>query len=67
MELQDIIKEARAQGWRVERTKSGHWKFTPPDKTKKPIFTGGTPGDRRALRNHLAQMRRAGFRWPPSK
>ena len=59
-DFRDIVKEAEAQGWRLERTSKGHVKMIPPDKGP-PVFTSGTPGDYRALKNFLGKLRRRGF------
>jgi hypothetical protein len=64
-DIKDIVEAARNQGFRVERTKKGHWVFYSPDTSRKPVFHSGTPGDRRAIDNLLAELRRAGFVWPP--
>jgi hypothetical protein len=64
LELRDLEKAAKAQGWIVTRTKKGHPRFIPPDPAK-PICTfSGTPGDVRAIWNFLSQLRRSGFIWP---
>lgn len=63
MDIRKVVKEAKRQGWRVETTKSGHLKFLPPDRTKRACVFSGTPGDQRAIHNHIAAMRRQGFRW----
>jgi hypothetical protein len=64
MNLRDLEKAARDQGWVVGRTTKGHPRFTPPDLTKRPCLFSGTPGDRRAIHNFLACLRRSGFIWP---
>lgn len=62
-DLKAILEEARRQGWRVELRKGGHYRLYPPSGRGSPITTGSTPGDRRALLNLVARMRRYGFRW----
>ena len=62
MDIKKIAKAAEDQGWTVERTNKGHWRFTPPVGTI--CFFSGTPGDRRAIRNFLSQLRRQNFIWP---
>ena len=57
-ELQEI---ARAQGWRVERTEKGHWRFVPPDKSKRIVVLPGTSVSRSGTRNALADLRRSGL------
>lgn len=61
-----IVKEAQRQGWRFDES-GRHPKLWPPDKTKTAVIVAGTPGDRRARQNLIAEMRRRGFRWPPEK
>lgn len=65
VDLRDLEKAAKRQGWRVDRTKQGHWRFWPPGPTIPPAIFSGTPGDRRAILNFLADLKRKGFRWPP--
>jgi len=64
MNLRDIEKAAKEQGWEVGRTKKGHPRFVPPDPTKEIVIGSGTPSDWRALKNLLAQLKRQGFIWP---
>lgn len=64
MDMRDIERAAREQGWRVERTAKGHVRFVPPDPTMPIVVASGTPGDRRAIRNLLAALRRSGLVWP---
>jgi hypothetical protein len=61
-ELNELLHEARAQGWRVERTASGHYKLYSPT-GHGIVVVGGTPSDRRALAKNVARMRRYGFEW----
>jgi len=56
-----VLEKARDQGWRVDRTKKGHWRFLSPDRTQPPIYFSGTPSDHRSIRNLVAQLRRAGL------
>ncbi len=60
-EIHRLMKLAQDQGWRVEKQAGGHWGFFPKDKRRKPVFTGGTPSDHRAMKNFRAQLRRAGL------
>jgi len=64
MDMKDIEKAAQEQGWRVERTRSGHPKFLHPDPRQGIVIGSGTPGDRRSINNLLAQLKRRGFIWP---
>ena len=58
----DLIDKALAQGWVVEKTTKGHVCFVPADKTKRMVYTSGTPGDWRAYANLRASLRRSGLR-----
>lgn len=64
MDLRDLEKAAKDQGWEVGRTKKGHPKFVPPDRTKKIVVGSGTPSDWRAIMNLLAELKRQGLIWP---
>lgn len=61
-ELTKILKAAEKQGWRVERTKKGHYKLYAPD-GKNIVTAPGTPGRGRAVANLVSQLRRYGFQW----
>ncbi len=65
MDLRDIVREARRQGWKVLPTKGGHLEFRSPQGQR--IFGPSTPSDWRAVRNLLAHLKRGGFEWPPKK
>jgi hypothetical protein len=62
-ENSDVLTAARAQGWRVERTKR-HIRLVPADKTRPAVVGAATPSDRRARRNFIADLRRSGLIWP---
>ena len=62
-EILEVLKEAQDQGWRVVDSSKG-WMLYPPDRSQGPVAVHGTPSDRRALSNMIAEMRRRGFRWP---
>lgn len=64
MDESALERAALDQGWRVERTKRGHRRFVPPDSSRRIVIGSGTPGDRRAVRNLLAQLKREGLVWP---
>jgi hypothetical protein len=61
-ELKELLAAARAQEWRVELGKGGHYKLYAPDGVH-IVLVGGTSSDRRALDNDVSRMRRYGFRW----
>jgi hypothetical protein len=56
-----IEQIALSQGWRVERTEKGHWRFIPPDKSKRIVVLPGTSVSRSGVRNALADLRRSGL------
>ena len=58
-ELKRIIALAIRQGYSVELRNNGHYKFTAP--TGRFIFTSGTPSDRRAIKNILADLKKLGL------
>jgi predicted RNA binding protein YcfA (HicA-like mRNA interferase family) len=64
MNEKEIAQAAKEQGWEIGRTKKGHLRYVPPDPRQPIVIGSGTPGDKRALRNFLAQLKRAGFIWP---
>jgi hypothetical protein len=55
-DLARLLQEAADRGWQVEQTNGSHWKLRHP--TGAVVFTGGTPGCRRALLNFRADLRR---------
>lgn len=60
-DLRDILREARRQGWEIlDRGK--HYKLR---KGNAQVTIAKTPSDWRARQNIIAQLRRAGFEWPP--
>jgi hypothetical protein len=60
-DLEQVRKKAEIQGWRYQRTSSGHHQFYSPDK-ESIVTTSGTPGDVRGWLNFLAEMKRGGYR-----
>ena len=59
--FRQIKDEAASQGWIIERTNKGRWMFLPPEGGT-PVFSPGSLGDHRALKNFVAAMRQRGFR-----
>jgi hypothetical protein len=60
-DLRKIVKNAEAQGWRVEKRKE-YWLFFPPDKTTPPARVAGTPSSQRSWANFLADLKRKGYK-----
>lgn len=60
-DMRKLIKKAEAAGWIVDRTKKGHWRFTPPDTSIPAAITGGTPSDVRQWKNFLRDLRQRGL------
>lgn len=56
-ELRKHIRWAEENGWSVSRTKKNHLKFTRDGVPS--VFFSGTPSDRRSIKNHKSQLRRA--------
>jgi hypothetical protein len=61
--FRDIADLARHQGWRIEQTKKGHWRFIPPNDGE-IVITSGTPSDHRTCNNFRSRMKRSGLRLP---
>lgn len=57
----ELAAIATRQGWRVETTEKGHWRFIPPDKTKRIVILPGTSVSRVGMRNSVAELRRNGL------
>ena len=58
-----LVKALEDQGFVVRRTSRGQYLVT-LDGRRVATLSGST-GDWRSLRNAIAVLRRAGFRWPP--
>ena len=58
--LKEWRKRALAEGWRVETSGGGHYKWYAPD-GETIVVTPKTPGKARALANCASQLRRAGL------
>ena len=54
-----LIKMAKQQGWRVEPTKNGHYKFFAPDGTI--VVAGSTPSENRGFKNLKSRLRARGL------
>jgi len=57
----ELIRELRSQGWEVDQTTQGHYRATPPDRSKPIVHMGSESGDFRAVRNNIARLRKSGF------
>lgn len=58
----DVFRIARKQGWEIDRTRKGHYKLCPPDPAQRCVIASGTPGDYRAVRNLITDLRRSGLK-----
>ncbi len=58
-ELQQLIDQALAQGWKLTRSKQ-HFVLLSPDGTT-IVTVGKTPSDHRALKNIRGMLRRGGL------
>ena len=65
-DTRNVLAEAKRQGFTVRTTSRGHGQVRNADGQVVAVFSG-TPGDVRALRNGIAQLRKAGFVWPPPR
>jgi hypothetical protein len=61
-----VLAEAERQGFTVRTTSRGHAQVHNADGQVVAVFSGSA-SDVRALRNGIAELRRAGFVWPPKK
>lgn len=57
--IKELMRHARAQGWRTEPTRSGHVKWLPPEGPF--VISAGSPSDPRAIANLRADLRRHGL------
>jgi hypothetical protein len=60
--MEAMIREAARQGWRVERTRGGHWRLYSPDGTG-IVHVSGTPSGPRAVVKTVSTLRAYGFVW----
>lgn len=59
-EWRELRKAAEQQGWLITVTGKCHLKWKPPQGG--PIFSAGTPSDRRSYANTKAMLTRAGLK-----
>ncbi len=64
-DLRKIVKALEAQGFEVAVTSKGHLLVSREGAVIAVL--AGTASDWRSLRNGLAPLKRAGFRWPPHR
>jgi len=62
-DIDQLLQELRAQGWRVTRTRNNHYRAYPPGGQGSPVWLPGTPSDHRSLANTIALLRQRGFIW----
>lgn len=62
--INDLIKLAEDQGWEVKRTRNGHIRFLPKDKSMAPVVSSGTHSTTRGLGNLRSDLRRSGLKFP---
>ena len=58
-DVKQLINQAECQGWVVEPTKKGHYKWLSP--LGSFFFSASTPSDHRALLNIKRDLKRHGF------
>ncbi len=61
-DIEAVIDAARRQGWRVEKTRGGHWRLYSPD-GRGIVHASGTPGSARAVQKTVSKLRQYGFEW----
>lgn len=61
---EEIFAIAREQGWSVTQRPSGHWCLRPADRTKPQVMMANSPGDFRAMRSAVSQLRNSGLVLP---
>lgn len=64
-DVRKLVKALQAQGFTVAPTSKNHLVVTLGG--SRVTTLPSTPSDPRSLRNAIAQCRRAGFVWPPTR
>lgn len=59
-DMEQLVKRARRQGWRVEITNGGHYRFFPTNGDT-PIIAAYTPSGSRTIANTKSRLKRAGL------
>lgn len=65
-DLKKVLAAVTKAGYVVVISRRGHPEVYTAEGQWVTTFSG-TPGDRRAMRNGLAPLKRRGFRWPPRR
>jgi len=58
MKRSAFVRELEADGWRVQMTRSGHYRATHPELPGKVMFMASSPSDHRSTKNARAVARR---------
>ena len=61
--LRTLRSIAEEQGWRVERTRANHYRFVPPDRSKRIVLFSANSSPQN-VRNTYAELRRSGLVLP---
>lgn len=61
-DMEAVLAEAGKQGWRVRRTKNGHWALYAPNGDD-IVHVSGTPRDAQAVVKVVTKLRKYGFEW----
>lgn len=60
-EVTKLLREARRQGWRVEKRRKHYQLYSPDGRGIVNVPT--TPSSRRTIMNRITRMRHYGFEW----
>lgn len=63
-DFEDMMAEARRQGFVLTQSGGTHWRAKPPDPSKTIVYFA-ISGEPRAFKNTVADMRKRGLVWPP--
>lgn len=64
IEVKDLIRELRRQGFTVEQTARGHWRACPPESHHQIVLLSSKYGDPRAMKNNITRLKKSGFAPP---
>lgn len=65
-DLRKVLKALEDQGFVVTRSRNSHWLIHTAEGRMVGVLAG-TASDSRSLKNSIAVLKRAGFRWPPTR